>query len=229
MKLERQKRIAARGSSIPSQLLSHQTRKQLPRKLSPSSYKGSKFSDSEPGSVSHLQRFPIRTLSAGSADSLKGSKTKKLSTSSTSAGNRLSRSVSSLLEPKKVNGRVVSDTKASITRIKRLSEPKMSSSHHVSSVKTRNTEPVSKSKVSNGPEGKKISAVTNHERNKTSSPQELKIKTTKEHEVPADNSAVKEMAPKMKGSKSSTTSGGSELKRNSDIMSHHGVMGMTIQ
>ncbi|XP_058001173.1 COP1-interacting protein 7 isoform X2 [Hevea brasiliensis] len=221
LKLERQKRIAARGSSIPTQPSSQQARKQLPAKLSPSSYKGSKFSDSEPGSVSPLQKFPIRTVSAGSTDSLKGSKSNKLSTRGNSAGNRLSQSVSSLPEPKKENGSVTPDAKASMARIRRLSEPKISSGHHVSLVKPRITEPVSKPKVSNGPESKKISAIMNHDKNKTASLPELKIRTTTRREVPLAKSSVKEMPQKVNGSKSSTTSGGAELKRNSDIRSHH--------
>ncbi|KAF2313999.1 hypothetical protein GH714_021405 [Hevea brasiliensis] len=222
LKLERQKRIAARGSSIPAQPSSHQTRKQLPAKLSPSSYKGSKFSDSEPGSVSPLQRFPVRTVSAGSSDSLKGSKSNKLSTSGNSARNRLSRSVSSLPEPKKENGSVIPAAKASMARIRRLSEPKISSSYHTSSVKPQNTEQVSKPKVSNGPASKKISAIMNHDKSKTASLPELKIKTTKGPEVPEGNSGVKKMPQKVNASKSSTASGGAELKRNSDVISHHG-------
>ncbi|XVF28580.1 hypothetical protein REPUB_Repub15cG0042300 [Reevesia pubescens] len=132
LKMERQKRIAARGSSVPAQSsVSTQSRKQLPSKLSPSSHKGSKFTDAEPGSSSPLQRS-IRTASMGSTDSHKASKPSKLNTGTQSSGNRLSRSVSSLPEPKKDIGSVTPDTKASKARIRRLSEPKTSSSPHVS-------------------------------------------------------------------------------------------------
>lgn len=170
--------------------------------------------------MSPLQRFPIRTVSAGSSDSLKGSKTNKLSTSSNSAGNRLSRSVSSLPEPKKENGSITPDAKASMARVRRLSEPKIINSNHVSSVKPRNTNPVTKPKVSNEPESKKISAIMNHDKNMTASLPELKIRTTKQPEVPQTKSSVKERPQKMNGSKSSTT-GGAELKRSGHTRSNH--------
>ncbi|KDP40353.1 hypothetical protein JCGZ_02351 [Jatropha curcas] len=222
LKLERQKRIAARGSSIPGQPSSQQTRKQLPTKLSPSSYKGSKFSDSELGSVSPLQRFPVRTVSAGSTDSLKASKSSKLSTGSHSAGNRVSRSVSSLPEPKKQKNSLTPDAKTSMARIRRLSEPKLSSSQNATSVKPRNTEPVSKPKVSNGPESRKISAIVNHDKDKIASLPELKIRTTKGSDVPHGKSAGKEIPHnKQNGSKSNTTSEVTEVKRNTDKNSYH--------
>eukprot|EP00257_Ricinus_communis_P021214 XP_015580644.1 COP1-interacting protein 7 isoform X1 [Ricinus communis] len=216
LKLERQKRIAARGSSIPAQ-----TRKSLPAKLSPSPHKGSKFSDSEPGSASPLQRFPVRTISAGSSGSLKASKPSKLSPGSHSAGNRLSRSVSSLPEPKKETGGTTPEAKASMARIRRLSEPKVSSSNRVTSVKPRNTEPASKPKVANGSDSKKLSAIVNYDKNKTASLPELKIKTTKAPDVAQGNSAGKEMVHKPNEGKSNTISIGAEVKRSSDKVSHH--------
>ncbi|XP_022849425.1 COP1-interacting protein 7-like isoform X2 [Olea europaea var. sylvestris] len=73
LKLERQKRIASRGSSTSakSSLPSPQTKK-LPSKLTPITNRGSKFSDSEPGSSSPLQRSKVRT-SIGSSESQKAS------------------------------------------------------------------------------------------------------------------------------------------------------------
>lgn len=113
LKIERQKRIAARGSFVSAQS-PQQTKKQFPSKVSPNSQKGSKFSDAEPNSLSPLQSFPKRTSSLESHN--KPSK----------PTNRLSRSVSSLpeSEPKKEAN---FDPKASIARIRRLSEPKQSS------------------------------------------------------------------------------------------------------
>ncbi|KAJ6321590.1 hypothetical protein OIU77_011623 [Salix suchowensis] len=149
LKLERQKRIAARGSSTTAQPASQPTRKQLPTKLSPSSHRGSKFSDSEPGSSSPMQRFPIKTVSAGSGDSRKVSRSSKSSTGPSSAGNRLILSLSSLSEQKNEKSGVTPDSKASMARIRRLSEPKVRSSNHAS-IKPRNTGPVLKPKLSSG-------------------------------------------------------------------------------
>ncbi|KAK7355192.1 hypothetical protein VNO80_14440 [Phaseolus coccineus] len=107
-KMERQRRIAARSNSITTKLSTppQRTKKQIPVKLSPSSYKGSKFSDLEPGSSSPFQRFPIRTASVGSNDSSKAPKTSRLNT------NKLSRSAPSLPESKQEKGDGTTDTKA---------------------------------------------------------------------------------------------------------------------
>ncbi|KAM7485370.1 hypothetical protein LguiA_001379 [Lonicera macranthoides] len=166
LKIERQKRIAARGSSsstsVQSPLPSPQTRKQLPSKLSPMSHRGSKFSDSEPGSSSPLQRSKIRTSLLGASDSNKASKISK-SIDGSHMGNRLNRSVSSLSEAKEEIGSVTPDSKASMARIRRLSEPKK----------------INRPKESDGPESKKISAIINLDRSKAATLPELKIKTSK--------------------------------------------------
>lgn len=167
LKMERQKRIAARASSMSG--------KQLPSKLSlPISNRGSKFTDSEPGSSSPLQRSKIRTTSSNS---------KKPSTSTKSidhGGNRLTRSMSSMSDTKKDINSVTPDSKASMTRIRRLSEPKkINNSHAATSFKTRSADPVSKPKLSNGPESKKVSAIMNLDQSKAATLPELKMKTSK--------------------------------------------------
>ncbi|OMO95448.1 hypothetical protein COLO4_15893 [Corchorus olitorius] len=218
LKIERQKRIAARGSSIPAQSSAPtQGRKQLPAKLSPSSHKSSKFTDAEPGSSSPLQRS-IKTLSLGSAGSNKTSKPTKLNTGTQSSGNRLTRSVSSLPETKKDISSVTPEPKPSMARIRRLSEPKTSSSPHVSSVKSRNSEPSSKTKASGGPEIKKISAIMNHDKSKIASLPELKIKTNKAPDVTPSKSGGNEMTQKVNGSISSISSA-TEPNRNKDKVS----------
>lgn len=65
LKIERQKRIAARSSSnaVQSPLSTKQTRPGLTTKVSPSSLKGSKFSDLEPGSNSPQEKLPVRSSS----------------------------------------------------------------------------------------------------------------------------------------------------------------------
>ncbi|CAI0558921.1 unnamed protein product [Linum tenue] len=224
LKLERQKRIAAKGGSLPAQSTPLQTRKSLPTKLSPISHKSSKFSDSEPGPSSPLQRSSIKHLS--SSDSVKASKSSKLSTTgSQSAGNRASRSVSSLPELKKEDNTVTTDTKASMAaRIRRLSEPKVNSSHLVapakprktelapsSSVKPKSGEPMaSKQKLANGPETKKIYAIVNHDKGKAASLPELKTRTPKASDVVVQGKAVAtETTQDGNGSKSVMTSDGS--------------------
>lgn len=227
LKIERQKRIAARGATIPGQ----QTRKLVPTKTSPSSLKGTKFSDSEPGSSSPLQRYPARTSSMGSSDSQKISKTSRLNAGSQSAGNRLTRSATSLPPPKKESSGVASETKATMSRIRRLSEPKMSSNHPISSLRARSAEPSSKSKVSDGSslkskvsdgsESKKISAIVNYDKSKAATLPELKIKTSIGPDVAQNKPTTKEAAQKGNSVKSSTTSEGAEAKRRNEKLSDH--------
>ncbi|CAI9118148.1 OLC1v1019674C1 [Oldenlandia corymbosa var. corymbosa] len=176
LKLERQKRIAARANSTTaaSTSASSQTRK-LPSKPSPIPYKGSKFSDSEPGSSSPLQRSKVRT-SVGSNDSRKSSKPSKLFGGSPLPGTRLTRSVSSLSEQRKESSGVTPDSKASIARIKRLSEPRNVSNQSATSTKVQ-PRSASKLKSSEGPDGKKISAIMNLDKSKGATLPELKLKT----------------------------------------------------
>nr|DAD19995.1 TPA_asm: hypothetical protein HUJ06_021458 [Nelumbo nucifera] len=218
LKRERQKRIAARNNSGPTQspLSSQQTRSRLPTKLSPSSRKGSKFSDSEPGQLSPLQRFPIRTASLGSSDSLKTTKTRLSGGGGHLGGNGLSRSVSSLPELKKENGSTP-EPKATSTRIRRLSEPKTSSSARVSSVKSQSAEPVLKRKLFDEPEIKKISAIMNHDRTKAATLPGLKIRTPRRPAAMVQNKAVtKDMEQKANGSKIMGSSESVKLKRSND-------------
>ncbi|KAI4318050.1 hypothetical protein L6164_025859 [Bauhinia variegata] len=218
LKIERQKRIASRSGSTstpsPSPSPSQQNKKQLPSKLSPSSHKGSKFSDSEPGLSSPLQRLPIRTVYVGSNDSSKTSKPGRLVTKSHSAENRLTRSVSSLPEAKeeKVDG--ATDTKASMARIRRLSEPKMSVTLHTSSVKPHGTGTTLKTMPVDVPERKKISAIVGHHKSKTATLSEVKIRTPKASETVQNRSITKEKAQKLNGNKSSVSSEGSLPKKN---------------
>ncbi|XP_035841017.1 COP1-interacting protein 7 isoform X3 [Helianthus annuus] len=150
LKMERQKRIYARTTNS--------SKKQLPSlssstsKLSPISHmRGStKFTDSEPGSSSPLQRSKIRP-SINNA--------KKPSTNS-AAGNRMTRSLSSMSDTKK-ELTSVSKASSSMTRIRRLSEPrKINNTTSTPHTKTKSAESVSKPrpKPSNGStETKKIS------------------------------------------------------------------------
>ncbi|XP_056168859.1 COP1-interacting protein 7 [Syzygium oleosum] len=220
LKLERQKRIAARSSSIPAQpaLPSPQTRKQLPTKTSPISHKGSKFSDAEPGSSSPLQRSSVRALSVNSSESQKTSKTTRLSAASSSAGNRLSRSVSSLPAEIKENASVTPETKVSMARIRRLSEPR-TSSHSVSSVKQRNTE-LTRQKVSDGTDSKNLSAIISLDKSKAATLPELKIRTPKSADNCGSKSAPKDAAAQASNKNKSMSSKGAELNNGHDPFSH---------
>lgn len=179
--MERQKRITARGSSTAAQssLPSLSARKSLPTKNSPISHRGSKFSDSEPGSSSPLQRSKIRTASLGSTDSKLASKISKSIDFNHLPGNRLTRSVSSLTDAKNEPCSATPDSKASMARIRKLSEPKTISGHPALSVKSGAAESLSKVKVSNGSEGKKKNAIVSLDRTKGATLPEVKTKTSK--------------------------------------------------
>ncbi|KAL1330291.1 hypothetical protein HN51_047521 [Arachis hypogaea] len=129
LKMERQKRIAARSSTVTakSPVPSKVTTTKLPTKLSPSS----KFSDSEPRSSSPFQRFRIASIGCNISPEV--SKTSKLNGGSYSATNKLSRSAPSLPDSKKekgIDGRI--HTKSTVVQSRRLSEPKMSTIHQTS-------------------------------------------------------------------------------------------------
>jgi len=211
LKMERQRRITARSNSMATKLSTppQQTKKPIPAKLSPSSYKGSKFSDSEPGSSSPFQRFPIRTASVGSNDSSKAPKTSRLNT------NKLSRSAPSLPESKREKGDVTADSKASMARIRRLSEPKMSTIRQTSSVsvKPRGARTTSITKAANETDIRKISAIVNHDKSKTTTLPELRIGTSKASDIVRTGSSVKERTQKRNVNKSSLNLEGTLLKK----------------
>ncbi|XP_031501973.1 COP1-interacting protein 7 [Nymphaea colorata] len=120
LKKERQKRIAARSSSMQSPSPSQLTKVRQSTKVSPSLLKASKFSDSEAASPSPIPKMGARSGTVGSS-----TKVLKTSTPSvTRVGNGLTRSASSVPEFKKENGVGSSDAKATMTRLRRLSEPK---------------------------------------------------------------------------------------------------------
>ncbi|WJX17152.1 hypothetical protein P8452_07094 [Trifolium repens] len=186
LKKERQKRIAARSSSVTklttkSTMPSHQTKKQFQTNILPTVHKGSKFSDSEPRSSLPFQRFPIRAAAGGSNESSKASKTSRLNTgSSHSVTSKLRRSMPLLPERKHEKGDGANNTKASITRSRRFSEPKMSSIRPNSLVKPRSSRTTSRTKAVDETERKKISAIVNYDKDKIATLPELKIRITKE-------------------------------------------------
>ncbi|ESQ44717.1 hypothetical protein EUTSA_v10003134mg [Eutrema salsugineum] len=198
LKIARQKRIASKSNSAvgQSQLPAQQARKKILNKFSPGAPRASKFSDSEPGSLSPLQRLPIRSASLGSNDSQKFPKNGKLSTGSKSTVNRLTRSISPLPPSKRESlatgnrvtrsisplplskrGSLDSQNKP-VSRTRRLSEPKMGN-HGAPTSSVRSLRTIAPKKVSDAPEIKKISAIVNYDIAKIASLPELKIKPPK--------------------------------------------------
>ncbi|KAK9146407.1 hypothetical protein Sjap_006310 [Stephania japonica] len=208
LKRERQKRIASRGASSSTQsTVPPRSKPQLSTKLSPGSHKGSRFSDSEPGMSSPLQRLPIRTTSVGSSDSQKIIRTSRLSSGGHFTVSGLSRSVSSLPELKKEKYSMTPEPKIRSARIRRLSEPKVSTNARTSTIKALKVEPDLKTKASDGAEMAKISAIMKLDKTKASTLPELKIRTGKGSPGMVNNkSGTKELSHKTNGSRSSITS-----------------------
>ncbi|CAH2047019.1 unnamed protein product [Thlaspi arvense] len=201
LKIARQKRIASKSNPAisKSQLPAQQTRKQVLNKFSPGPLRASKFSDTEPGSLSPLQRLPRRSASLGSNDFLKVPKNGKLSTVSKSTGNKLTRSISPVpsskresistgnrltrsisplpLSKREIRVSLDSQNKP-VSRTRRLSEPKMGNNSAPSS-SARSLRTIGSKKVSDAPEIKKLSAIVNYDIAKIASLPELKIKPPK--------------------------------------------------
>eukprot|EP00268_Persea_americana_P010907 TRINITY_DN1447_c0_g1_i11.p1 TRINITY_DN1447_c0_g1~~TRINITY_DN1447_c0_g1_i11.p1 ORF type:complete len:1347 (-),score=343.22 TRINITY_DN1447_c0_g1_i11:177-4217(-) len=219
LKQERQKRIAARGSSNPAHLRSpsKQIKSQLPTKLSLGSHKASRFSDSEPGSSSPLQRLPTKFASGGSSGPQKTTKPNRLNAVRV-AGNGLSRSASSLTDLKKQD--CSHELKAVSIRTRRLSDPKGSNGHHATlKFGARNT--LSKPKLPVEPEIKKISAIMSLDRTKSATLPELKIKTSRSNsDIIQSNSAAKEIKQKNNVNRSSLTPESIKSKKSNEKTPH---------
>ncbi|PIA36319.1 hypothetical protein AQUCO_03400309v1 [Aquilegia coerulea] len=119
-------------SPSQSKLPSH-TRAQNQTKFSPVSYKGSKFSDSEPGPSSPLQRLRRRAASLGSNAFQKITSPSGLSGQHASI--KSTRSVSSSHNLKKDDALVTPKTSVSTARIQRPSDPKLRNRDQVSFTK----------------------------------------------------------------------------------------------
>lgn len=196
MKREREKRIAARSGSTATQ--SPLTPKQAKpphsaTKPSPSPYKGSKLSDAEPVS-SPSRKLPARTSSNGSSDPPKATKSSRLNGND----NGLTRSASALSEVKKGNG-LISEAKSESLRIKRLSDPKNSSTYRASTVKSASVDQAFKR---NQPQ-KKNAEIMQLDQSKSTTLPELRIKTKTSSEKFEDKTANK--APVKKDIESKTS------------------------
>ncbi|KAJ6819316.1 uncharacterized protein M6B38_402555 [Iris pallida] len=200
LKLEREKRIAARSGSNTAQSPSatKQTRNRMPTKLSPSSFKGSKFSDSEPSSHSSLTKLPIRSTSIGTNDSQRTMKP-------SSTTNGLSRSVPSMPELKKESDGTSPEVKVASARLRRLSEPKVINTQHASH-KSGSTNHVPKRNITSEPQEKKLSAIMHLDKTKSETLPGLKIRTPRGPSDNAGNKSKREALQKGAGSKTSPTS-----------------------
>ncbi|XP_020248346.1 uncharacterized protein LOC109825853 [Asparagus officinalis] len=174
LKIERQNRIAARttSNSVHSPLAAKKIA--LSTKVSPSSFKGSKFSDAEPGLKSPIQKLPIRSSSIGSNDFQKTAKTSR----SIVSANGLTKSVSSLPELKKEINDITSEAKAVAPHTKRLSDPNVRSVQHAPQTSVA-TDQMPKRNFANGSQMKKISAIVQLDKTKSATLPELKIRTSR--------------------------------------------------
>ncbi|URD78469.1 hypothetical protein MUK42_05409 [Musa troglodytarum] len=175
LKIERQKRIAARSNSTIAKSPStpQHTKTRSATKPSPSPYSGSKFSDAEPVS-SPLRKLPIRNSSNGSSDSQKATQSSRVNDSN----HGLTRSASSLPEVRKERNGLMPEAKPDSIRMKRFSDPKASNTHCASSVRSVTTDQVPKRGVPDDSQ-KKITAIMQLDKNKSATLPELKIKTPK--------------------------------------------------
>ncbi|GJN40394.1 hypothetical protein PR202_gb29601 [Eleusine coracana subsp. coracana] len=207
LKLERQKRIAAR-SNAPSATSTPQQPKVKPSpKLSPSGYKGSKFNDAEPASSSPHGKLPAKTTPG--TDPPKAAKASKLGDNT----NAVSKSTSSLSEMKKEkSGR----TGSSNERLKKLAEPKTNlSTDHPLSSKSVKMDHSRRRSTPQDTQIKKISAIMQLDQSKSATLPELKVKSPRAPSVVMiDVVAAKE---KKEGSPAAKASSIQQKKNNGNI------------
>ncbi|RWW12356.1 hypothetical protein GW17_00023980 [Ensete ventricosum] len=208
LKIERQKRIAARSNSTAAKSSStpQHTKTRSATKPSPSLYRGSKFSDAEPISSSPLQKLPIRNSSNGYIDSQKATKSSRVNGSN----HGLTRSASSLPEVRKESNGLMpeakTEAKTDYIRMKRLSDPKSSNTHCASSVRSVTRDQVPNRGVPDDSQ-KKITAIMQLDKSKSATLPELRIKTPKMSSARVEKETTsKDTLQKETGSKASQVS-----------------------
>ncbi|RZS05510.1 hypothetical protein BHM03_00036046 [Ensete ventricosum] len=204
LKIERQKRIAARSNSTAAKSSStpQHTKTRSATKPSPSLYRGSKFSDAEPISSSPLQKLPIRNSSNGYIDSQKATKSSRVNGSN----HGLTRSASSLPEVRKESNGLMPEAKTDYIRMKRLSDPKSSNTHCASSVRSVTRDQVPNRGVPDDSQ-KKITAIMQLDKSKSATLPELRIKTPKMSSARVEKETTsKDTLQKETGSKASQVS-----------------------
>lgn len=219
LKRERQKRIAARISSTATQLsvTPQQKKSRLVTKPLPSTYKGSKFSDSEPVSFSPFRKLPIRTSSTGSIDPQKAAKPNRIN----GRNHGLARLTSSLPAPKRGSNGLLPEAKADSLRMKRLSDPKGSYTQRTSLAKTTAAKPVPKRSIPDVSQ-KKITAIMQLDQSKSAILPEIRIRTPKASlERVKKESSSKGALNKGTGSKASGASGSINFKLSKNTPSNN--------
>ncbi|XP_072959207.1 COP1-interacting protein 7-like [Typha angustifolia] len=178
LKIERQKRIAARRNLNATHSPSTQQKNKVRSapKFSPSSYKGSKFSDSEPGYSSPLKKFPIRANLVGTTDSKKTTKTTRSSDSS----HGLNQPVSLLSKMKNGINDVTPKAFPVSVQAKRLSNPNGDSSHRASVLKLVSSDQVRRRSMPDVSQTKKITEIMQMGKCKSASLLELRTSNSKQ-------------------------------------------------
>ncbi|XP_047092936.1 COP1-interacting protein 7-like [Lolium rigidum] len=208
LKQERQKRIAARSGTSNPVSTPQQTKEKPSPKISPSTYKSSKFSDAEPGSSSPLRKLPAR--STPGSDPQKTAKASKLGDSNSSA---VSKSTSSLADTiKKEKSR---RTESSSERLKKLAEPKINAlADHPPSSKSASVDHPRRRSMPEDVQTKKISAIIQLDQSKSAALPELKVKSPRAPAAVVKNkTAAKETKEGARGAKAHPASESSAGKK----------------
>ncbi|CAN6286082.1 unnamed protein product [Urochloa humidicola] len=207
LKLERQKRIAARSSTSNASATPQQPKAKPSPKVSPVIYKSTKFSDAEPASSSPLRKLPAKTTPG--TDPRKTAKASKVNDHT----NAVSRSTSSLTDIKEKSGRAESSSE----RLKKLAEPKTSGlTDHPLNSKSVSVDHTRRRSMPQDTQTKKISAIMQLDQSKSATLPELKVKSPQAPAVVKDV-AVKEKKEVPHGAKASTIKNAGGKKTDGNI------------
>ena len=199
LKLERQKRIAARSSTSSASTTLQQPKVKPSSKVSPSTCKSSKFSDAEPASSSPLRKFPAKTTTGTDPHPPKTAKASKLIGNT----NAVSKSTSSLTDMKKEKS---GKAESSSERLKKLAEPKTSGfTDHPSNPKSASVDHPRRRSMPQDTQRKKISAIMQLDQSKSATLPELKVKSPQAPAVVTNAVAAKEKKVVSHGGKAPTT------------------------
>ncbi|OEL34202.1 hypothetical protein BAE44_0004777 [Dichanthelium oligosanthes] len=208
LKLERQKRIAARSSTSKASTTPQQPKVKPSPKVSPSTYKSSKFSDAEPASSSPLRKLPAKTTLE--TDPKKTAKANKLNDSA----NAVSNSTSSLTDMKEKIGRAESSSE----RLRKLAEPKTNGlTDHLLNSKLASVDHPRRRSMPQDTQTKKISAIMQLDQTKSATLPELKVKSPQAPAVVKNAIAAKEKKEASPGAEAPTTETADVKKSNSNI------------
>jgi hypothetical protein len=211
LKLERQKRIAARSSTSSASTTPQQPKVKPSSKVSPSTYKSSKFSDAEPASSSPLRKVPAKTTPGTDPHPQKTAKASKLIGNT----NAVSKSTSSLTDMKKEKS---GKAESSSERLKKLAEPKTSSlTDHPLNPKSASVDHPRRRSMPQDTQRKKISAIMQLDQSKSATLPELKVKSPQAPAVVNNAVAAKEKKVVSHGAEAPTTETSGVNKINGNI------------